>query len=281
MRKYNTLFQALLAITATVILSNSAWAFPPAPHHLIKGTVRDQMGYPIGVDGMVVLKTVTGVVIEAPLTPSLFVDASYRMEVPMDAGVTADSYKPTALNPLAPFTMEVRIGTQTYLPFEMSGDLGALGEAGGTTVIDLTFGVDSDGDGIPDAWELALASKTNRYNTIEDINPDDDLDGDGLSNYQEYLARTYAYDVLEGLALKIVAVTEFEYMIEFLAITDHSYAILSSSDAVTWGEQSFKLEGDSDSDDSRVGFDATEVEVLRATIPRIEGGATLFRLSVR
>jgi hypothetical protein len=182
----------LLAVLAV----SSALAFPPAPHHLIKGMVRDQMGYPIEVEGTVIMKTISGVVIQAPLNPELFVDASYRLEVPMDAGVTSDRYMPTALSPLVPFTMEIRIGSQTYLPFEMSGDFASLGEAGGTTVIDLTLGVDSDGDGIPDLWEEALIAKTRLYETLEDVDPNGDLDGDGLTNYEEYLAHTYAYDVL-------------------------------------------------------------------------------------
>ena len=273
-----------LALVAASIVSVGVFGFPPAPHHLIKGTVRDSQGYEIEVDGTVLLKTVTGVVINAPLTPSLFVDASYHMEVPMDAGVTPDSYKPTALNPLVPFTMEVRIGSQSYFPFEMSGDLGSLGVAGGTTVIDLTLGVDSDGDGIPDQWEQSLMSKTTRYNSLEDINPDDDLDGDGLSNYREYLANTYAYDVLDGLALKIVSVTEDEYTIRFLGISDHSYTIFGSSgmQALNWTQRSFRLSTDDVSDSLRESYESGEVEVIEAVIPRAdgEGNAAFFKLFV-
>jgi len=45
----------------------------------------------------------------------------------------------------------------------------------------IEFGLDSDGDGIPDAWELA--------NGLDNNNPDDaglDSDGDGLTNIEEY-----------------------------------------------------------------------------------------------
>ncbi|EDY83120.1 hypothetical protein VDG1235_2744 [Verrucomicrobiia bacterium DG1235] len=243
--------------------------------------VRDEMGYPIDAEGVVILKTVSGVQIEAPLTPSLYVDASYRLEVPMDAGITSDSYKPSALNPLAPFTIEIQIGSQTYLPFEMSGDLAALGEAGGTTVINLTLGEDSDGDGIPDTWERALIAKTSRYDSLDDVNPGDDLDGDGLSNYEEYLANTYAYNVLDGLSLKIVSVSDSAYVIEFLSIADHRYTIYGSSDSLDWQEQGFKLESDAEGDEPRMTYDAAEVELLRVLVPRVAGGANLFRLSVR
>lgn len=263
---------SISAVTAVM------YAFPPAPHHLIKGTVRDEMGYPIEVNGSVTLKTVTGVVIETPLTPSLFVDASYRMEVPMDAGVTSDSYKPTALNPLVPFTMEVKIGSLTYYPFEMSGDLGSLGEAGGTSVIDLTLGVDSDGDGIPDAWEESLISRTNRYNSLSDVNPDDDLDGDGLSNYEEYLAHTYAYDVLDGLSLKIKAVSDEAYIVEFLVIDGHSYSLTSSTDLESWSSASFRT---SPSGELISSYLSEEVELLEVEIPREGSEAVFFKLQIQ
>lgn len=262
----------VLAAAATV------YAFPPAPHHLIKGTVRDEMGYPIEVDGTVTLKTVTGVVVEAPLTPSLLVDSSYRMEVPMDAGVTADSYKPTALNPLVPFTMQVKIGSLTYYPFEMSGDFASLGEAGGTTVIDLTFGVDSDGDGIPDAWEQSLISRTDRYNSLSDVNPGDDLDGDGLSNFEEYLAHTYAYDVLDGLSLKIKAVSGDAYIVEFLVIDGHSYSLTSSTDLSSWSSASFRTSSDGELISSYL---SEEVELLEVEIPREGSEAVFFKLQIQ
>lgn len=281
MRKKIGFLRTRLAIAASVAVASLASGFPPAPHHLVKGQVRDSMGYVIEDEGTVVLTTVSGVKIETPLAPALYLDSSYRLEVPMDAGVAPDSYKPTALNPLAPFTMRIQIGSQTYVPIEMNGDLSALGEAGGTTVIDLTLGVDSDNDGIPDDWELSLISRTSRYNSLDDVNPDDDLDGDGLTNYEEYLAHTYAYDVLDGLDLKIVSVTENGYVIEFLAITDHSYTILGSTDAIGWSEQPFKLLLGGSSDETLSQFEATEVQVVRAEIAKTEGGPNLFKLVVR
>ena len=49
------------------------------------------------------------------------------------------------------------------------------------TVIDPS--VDSNGDGLPDAWEMA------NFNTLN-VNPNADPDGDGWSNLQEYLNGT-------------------------------------------------------------------------------------------
>lgn len=277
MKNKNSFVKAALVGVAALIGTTTLLAFPPAPHHLIKGTVRDQLGYPVESEGTVVLTTVTGVTIQVPLTPSLFVDSSYKMEVPMDAGVAPDSYKPTALNPLVPFTMEVRIGTQTFLPFQMSGDYATLGIAGGTSIIDLTFGVDSDGDGLPDLWEELLIQKLARLNGLEDVNPDDDLDGDGLSNYEEYLAQTYAYNVLEGLALRIKTVSDDAYTIEFLVIDGHSYTIRGSADLAGWEPVAFRVE----SGELVTTYASEEVERIEVEVPRTGSTNTFFKLQIQ
>ncbi len=44
----------------------------------------------------------------------------------------------------------------------MVGSFADLGKLGGTTILDLTLGVDRDGDGIPDSWEEALLNALSR-----------------------------------------------------------------------------------------------------------------------
>lgn len=47
---------------------------------------------------------------------------------------------------------------------------------------------DADGDGLPDQWEQMILDYIGDPSlTIEDIDPDDDFDGDGLSNLEEFL----------------------------------------------------------------------------------------------
>ena len=54
------------------------------------------------------------------------------------------------------------------------------------------FELDRDGDGMGDIWEQTIVDfDTNDvYATIEDIHPEDDFDGDGYSNLQEYQNHT-------------------------------------------------------------------------------------------
>lgn len=51
--------------------------------------------------------------------------------------------------------------------------------------LSLATGPDTDGDGIPDAWEYRMAGHLGLGQ-----NPDDDSDGDGISDREEYLADT-------------------------------------------------------------------------------------------
>ncbi|MCI0366026.1 MAG: hypothetical protein L0219_19380, partial [Phycisphaerales bacterium] len=63
----------------------------------------------------------------------------------------------------------------------------------------LPAGPDSDGDGIPDAWELQFT------NTLASFNASSDRDGDGFTDVQEYLADTNPHDA--NSALRITAYT--------------------------------------------------------------------------
>ena len=77
---------------------------------------------------------------------------NYKLEVPMDSGTAAaiNAYMPTALKPFWQFKLKVQIGQVTYLPIEMIGNFAQIGQPSLKTRIDLTLGVDSDGDGLGD-----------------------------------------------------------------------------------------------------------------------------------
>src|SRR5690606_27935767 len=110
---------------------------------------------------------------------------NYQLKIPLDMGALGNAYKPSALLPTVPFRIRVRVGSVTYLPLEMVGIGTLLTRPAEATRLDLTLGVDSDGDGLPDAWELALIQALKgdgQTRTLADIRPEDDSDGDGLSN---------------------------------------------------------------------------------------------------
>ena len=265
-----------LTFFALVLLPSFASAFPPAPHHTLYGMVRDERGNPISADNAeVVFKTTSGRYLTTAIVPGLAPGQNYQLRVPMDAGLSSDLYLPTAMRPTMPFTIQVKIGAAIFLPIEISAASGAMGAAGGRTLLNLTLGEDSDGDGIPDAWERSLINR-GFGDSLADINPDDDADGDGLSNLQEYLAGSYAFDGASEFALNLKRLDGTTPVLEFLAINGRSYQIFGSADLGSWQSVQFRLPDDETNAAPREVYQATDVRTLEVDVPLAADG-TQFR----
>jgi hypothetical protein len=180
--------------------------------------------------------------------------------------LTSDNYKPTALRPTVSFTIKVKIGTVTYLPLELHGAYANLGKPAQRTHLDLTLGEDSDGDGLPDAWERALIEMLGGGLTLADIRPGDDSDGDGLTNLQEYIAGTYAFDSQDGLRLDAAGLDEGQPLLDFMVIRGRSYTILGSADLKTWVPVDFRLSDSATNSAPQRSYTAKDVRILRAEV---------------
>jgi hypothetical protein len=258
------LFPRLFRVFLLAALSGvAAMAYPPAPHHTLYGQVRDEWGNPINIGGEVILETSAGIKIKAEIAQARDPGTNYYLEIPMDSGLTADAYKPTALRPTVPFHLVVRINGINYLPIEMKANFASLGLPGKRTRMDLTLGEDSDGDGLPDAWERALLATLGGGN-LNAINPGDDSDGDGLSNLNEYLAGTYAFDPQDSFELKLTTANNAAASLEFMVIRGRAYTILHSTDMKLWSSVAFTIEGETA---SRTVYQANDARVLRVKTP--------------
>jgi hypothetical protein len=268
MNRINLLSNRALAVClAAGFYVPAVWAYPPAPHHLIYGVVRDEAGNCIDVDqAEVVLVTDAGTRITAPILQGLEPGLNFKLPIPMDSGITGDLYRPTALHPTVPFRLQVRIGQILYLPIEMKGDYARIGAPGERTRVDLTLGEDSDGDGLPDAWERALLAGLKSNQTLAGINPEGDADGDGLNNLNEYLAGTYAFDNHDGFALKIASHSGQTVRLEFMAIRGRTYWVQGSSDLVTWTKAEFLVVGDSADSPPVDSYYATDTRILAVDV---------------
>jgi len=255
----------LTALAAGLVAALSAFAFPPAPHHEVYGLVRDEQGNPIATGGSKVLLEVEGSVL-ASTSIGLGGEpgVNYRLTISLDSGTTGDLYKPTALRPTVPFRMRVQMGNVTYLPIELTGAANLLTRPGESSRVDLTLGVDSDGDGLPDAWERALIAAGGGPRTLADIRPGDDDDRDGLTNLQEYLAGTYAFDPADGFALTLRATENGRSLLDFTAIRGRSYSIEASTDLATWSPVPFKSVTDGPNVVPRTVYTSTDVRLFRA-----------------
>ena len=262
-----------LVFMSACLLASTISAFPPAPHHLLYGMVRNQWGDPINTfPATVFLETPGGTQLRTSLVSGLEPGVNYRVEVPMDSGTAADLYQPTALKPFFQFRLKVQIGQTTYLPIEMAGNFSQIGQPSQKTRLDLTLGVDSDGDGLPDAWEQSLIAAYG--GTLASINPNDDSDGDGISNLNEYLAGTYAFDPSDGFRLTLAGVNAGASVMEFLAIRGRTYSVQASANLQQWTPVSFRVNTGGSPGALQGSYQATDVRQLRIEVPFQAGGET-------
>ena len=267
-----------ITLAIALVLCTMASAFPPAPHHEIYGTVRDDKGNPLSEAKVRIIGS-QGTLLSGPVDQSIAPGVNYSMKIPMDAGTQSQLYQSTALRPSMPYTAEVIMNGVSYLPIEVSGGGLAIGEPGKRTRLDLTLGVDSDGDGLPDAWENDLIAALSGVNNLSDVTKDGDSDGDGVSNFIEYLAGTYAFDRRAVFRLDIVEVKDGMARMRFLAVKGRSYTLKSSTDLKTFVEEPFSLEADSA--ETQTAHLAQQIRYQDIYVPADQIANQTFRLHVQ
>lgn len=283
----------LFSTCITCLLLNHVAQAVPAPFFTIYGLVKDEFGYTVTPsDGTTVSFYLNGVETQTTDVSALYGNGSnYGLRIPMDSG-TGDPYSPSAGVYNQPFTIRLVRNNQTLLPIEVNlpGGSWNLGNPGENMLLDLTMGTDSDGDGIPDEWErlhIVNMNSSDAINSIEDVDGTGDFDGDGVSDYDEYLASTYAFERRDKMALELIhyhsaaSVAEFE----FLVITGKTYKIEATTDLKSGNWQAVDMYQEMNNMDPSVGFNthyADSVDMLNVYAPSLgDGNATFYRLRVR
>lgn len=227
------------------LLCPIARANPPAPYNLIYGVVRDAYGTPLtSANAQIVIVAPGKPAISASVIPGYAPGVNYRIKVPMDANFTPDLYRPNALSTGAQFKLYVVINNMTNLPIEMSINYATLGQPAKSTRIDLTLGVDSNGDGIPDSWEYALLAELGLDLPLSSLNGNSLLTGDGLTLRQQYLYGTYPFNPSEPCVVAFAGFSNGSPVLQFPTITGRYYSVLASTDSKTWVTAPFQLTGD-------------------------------------
>ncbi len=260
-----------------------ALAYPPAPFHRIYGSVRDTQGTALGTRaGTIILSGAEGQEIVRNFTDSgIGIGINYSLSVRMDSGTTAQLYTVSALRPMLPFTIRVVINNVSYVPLEMTGATWEIGDPSESTRLDLTVGIDSDADGLPDAWEQAVidGDLSGRLMGLEDVRPDDDLDGDALTNLQEWTAGTYALDGSDALIPQFIELKNGLARLRFLAIAGRTYSLSSSTDLTNFAPQMFSM--DATGVKPGLAYLAEDVRTVDIYVPEGDTNRLCFKLHVQ
>jgi hypothetical protein len=259
-------------------------AFPPGPSYTIYGIVRDQVGATLSVEGAdIVLLRDNKEIGRAPILTEVRGDLNYELAIAIDQNRTGSrSYSSKSVPAQGVYSLVVEMNGAKFYPIEVSGTLRA-GNGGERVQLDLNLGADTDHDGLPDAWEewqlyqAGILPGANGWD-LSLVTRDGDLDGDGISNYDEYLAGTFAGDATERFELILRNRTSTQLEFQFFAITGKVYHIEESADLKTWSQVAFSITPAGTP--SKI-YRATAVDILPAYVATPAGTSRFYRLTVR
>lgn len=227
----------LLAAGCLLTQAAPALAGVPQPMFFFYGEARDTFGWPIqsATAGVTIVarqgtNECASYTIRGPLYPGInFMLPIYLQDA--NANVT---YSPKAVRPGS--TVQILLMQDGIAQDLIGGAAGyVVGEAARFTNVTMTAGTDVDQDGLPDAWERELIAYLDdpRYTTIWDINPHDDLDGDGISNAAEFAAGTFAFLRDDYFYIDYCRWAGGRFGLGFLSVPGKAYSVTESTNVVT------------------------------------------------
>jgi hypothetical protein len=275
---------AACALATGAFAPPSLHAYPPAPNYTIYGVVRDQVGATLNVDGAEIILLKDNVEIgRAPIFKDLRLDSNYELNIRIDqSNAGTRTYSTKAVAPQGVYSLKIVMNGQNFFPIEASNTLRA-GNGGERVRLDLSLGVDANNDGLPDAWQEWVLYQAGRRPgqagwDINLVTKNGDFDGDGTSNFLEYVAGTFAGDATERFELRITGKSATAVDFAFYAITGKVYGIEQSTDLQTWSPAPFSL---TTAGATVTLHKATAVGVTTAYATTPPGASRFYRLTVR
>lgn len=230
--------QLLLAVCALALAGGAASptiAVPQSPV-ITRGIIRDEYGTPLARRDGARLELVkrdqpSGRVYAAcDVGDYGYVGMNYRLSLEID------SAGPVRERAVVKGTPMMIVATLDGEKVELSPTpVFAAPKQGTCQRIDYTLGADEDGDGLPDDWEwwvLLLAGLDCDEEAIAAFSPDDDPDGDGMSNRAEFLAGTDPFNETDLFSItgceRVGSGEESRTAITFTTVLGRSYRVLMS-----------------------------------------------------
>lgn len=279
--KAPTLFTALALMAAgLVLLPQAPQAGLPRPMCVYYGQALDGYGLPYRSNAHVILYNGTNEIARQTISGSLTPGVNFALYVHLDDGRSPTSYSKRALHVGDLVSILVRDGEGVKTILENQA-VPPVGQPGDLVLINATAASDLDRDGLPDQWEQELIYWSNgALRTLADVRPEDDFDGDGMTNLQEYRAGTFAFLNYDCLFIEQYERTPAGRLrLTFLSVAGKVYSASCATNLTqaVWAPCSFAL---SDTASMDLGQVEGNGDWLSLYVP-IQGPASYFRLVAR
>lgn len=191
-----------VAIIAGLLSAGLSFSATQRPSMIVHGVIRDSYGLRLGPDAAMVSAYFGTNEVARTATKTQPAGANYRLDVNVVDPLTAG---PQDLTPGATVAIRVRVGA--VLPPTIGTNTFTAQGDGSSVNINLTIGVDSDQDGLPDDWErMVIANSGGAISDLSQVGPGRDLDGDGVPDDVEFLNGTFAFLPDDLLRIRALAV---------------------------------------------------------------------------
>ncbi len=275
----------LLPALALGLSAGGVRAFPPAPYYTIFGTIRDEAGQVlVSEEARVVLLRGGQVVMKAPVTGTTITDQNYELRIPIDMlRPSTTLYRDAALVARSGFIIALDYNGQRFYPI---GTAGGLTTGGGSERerFDFSLGEDSDGDGLPDAWEEWQLITGNippgpddRYD-LSLISPTGDFDSDGVTDLDEWIQGTFATDGSSMMIIEFKENTPTLTRFEFGTVAGRTYRLERSTNLIAWSTVPMSVGTPGQPAES---FLASETENVSAWVIPGPDARVFYRLIIR
>ncbi len=163
-----------------------------------------------------------------------------------------------------------------------------IGRAGGLCRCNIVVAEDDNGNGVADDYEDYMYWKMWENGIDGEFDPDADYDGDGQSNFAEYVAGTDPFDAADKLGFTMLARDpaddEEVFRLTFLASAGRVYRVRESATlgkGAEWQEGSFKVDPNVDATVKRLATGSNEEGYRTIYIMRKKGATSgFYRLDV-